>query len=73
VEFLTVIKAHFNFYGSFGKWLRHRRDALKTNSKSKNKNAIYNGSIIWQYYAKKQKTFSKLNWKPKPLEKQVVL
>jgi GT2 family glycosyltransferase len=68
IEFLTVIKAHFNFYASLGKWLKHRRVAQKTVAQYPNKNGIYKGSIIGQYYFKKQKTFDKLDWLPKKLE-----
>jgi GT2 family glycosyltransferase len=68
VEFVTVIKAHFNFYGSIGKWLKHRRIAKKSTVENPNRNAIYKGSIIWQYYFRKQQTFDKLNWLPKKLK-----
>lgn len=68
VECLTVIKAHFNFYGSLGKWIKHRKAAQKTKISNPNKNAIYSGSIIWQYFAKQQKTFDKLKWNAKPLK-----
>ncbi|MCC6186020.1 MAG: glycosyltransferase family 2 protein [Chitinophagaceae bacterium] len=68
IEFLTVVKAHFNFYGSLRKWLRHRAKAQRVIVATPNKNGIYKGSIIWQYYFKKQKTFDKLEWLPKKLD-----
>lgn len=67
VEFKTVIKAHFSFYGSFGKWLKHRRLAQSVKSEKPNRNAIYKGSIIWHYFIKRQKTFNALNWKAEQL------
>ncbi len=62
IEFITVIKAHFNFYGSIGKWLKHRAAAQKIKSTHPNKNGLYKGSIIWQYYGKGQKIYKSLNW-----------
>lgn len=67
IEFITVIKAHFNFYGSIGKWLKHRSAAQKIISAQPNKNGIYKGSIIWQYYGKGQKRYEALKWTSKPL------
>lgn len=67
VEFVTVIKAHFNFYGSLGKWINHRKAAQKSTIKKPNKNGIYKGSIIWQYYAKGQKRYDSLKWTNRPL------
>lgn len=67
IEFKTVIKAHVHFYRSFGKWLKHRSKAQKILAQHPNKNGIYKGSIIWQYFGKKQKTFNKLNWRPKSI------
>lgn len=67
VECWTVIKAHFNFYATLPKWIKHRMAARRTVSPQANRNAIYKGSIIWQYFAKKQKTFDQLNWKPRTL------
>lgn len=68
IEFWTVVKAHFSFYGSIGKWLRKRAKAQKIIVSKPNLNGIYKGSIIWQYYFKKQKTFDKLEWLPKKLD-----
>ncbi len=63
---LTIIKAHFNFYGSLGKWLKARREAQK-HVTHRNTAGIFPRSIIWQYFALRKKKFSKLNWKPDPL------
>lgn len=66
-ECLTVIKAHFSFYGSLLKWLRHRRQAQNILSDKPNSSGVYKGSIIWQYFVKKQKKFTALNWSPQSL------
>jgi hypothetical protein len=67
IEFITVIKAHCNFYGSIGKWLKHRAAAQKIKSTHSNKNGLYKGSIIWQYYGKGQKRYNALKWPSKSL------
>lgn len=69
IEFWTVLKAHFNFYLHLNKWLKHRKEARKNVSINANKNGIYKGSIIWQYFAKNQNTFDKLHWRPNKLTK----
>lgn len=65
-EIGTIIKAHFHFYGRFGKWLRHRKKARKTLT-HRNEEGIYRKSIIWQYFALRKKTFSQLKWEAKRL------
>ncbi|XZF12693.1 glycosyltransferase family 2 protein [Chitinophagaceae bacterium MMS25-I14] len=65
-EVATIIKAHFHFYGSIGKWMRHRKEA-KRHVTTRNKAGIYPRSIIWQYFALGKKQFSKLNWEPPKL------
>ncbi len=62
----TIFKAHMHFYGSFGKWLRHRRSAQQFTAQ-RNEEGIYPHSIIWQYFALGKKTFPKLKWAPKRL------
>ena len=62
----TIAKAHFHFYRSLGKWLRHRKEA-QTFANHPNKEGIYPRSIIWQYFALRKKTFDKLKWEPKRL------
>lgn len=62
----TIIKAHFNFYGSLGKWLKRRGEAKK-HVTHRNKGGIYPKSIIWQYFALRKKTFPKLKWEPERL------
>lgn len=67
VECRTVIKAHFSFYGSLGKWLRHRKAARKVLGTTPNNVSVYKGSIVWQYFFSGKKKFSDLDWKPRPL------
>ncbi|MEI8279891.1 MAG: glycosyltransferase family 2 protein [Bacteroidota bacterium] len=64
---LTIVKAHFHFYGKLGKWLQHRRDAQKIVT-YRNEEGIYPHSIVWNYFAKGKKTFPKLDWKPRKLQ-----
>lgn len=65
-ETITIVKAHFHFYGSFGKWFR-KRQAAKKLAVVRNTEGIYPKSIVWQYFALRKKTFDKLNFKPKRL------
>jgi GT2 family glycosyltransferase len=65
-EIATIIKAHFHFYGSLGKWLKRRKDGKKLIT-HRNEAGIYHRSIIWQYFALRKKTFPKLNWEPPTL------
>lgn len=65
-EIGIIIKAHFHFYGSIGKWLRHRKKAQKVVA-HRNEEGLYRKSIIWQYFALRKKTFPQLKWEPKRL------
>ncbi len=62
----TIVKAHFHFYGSIRKWIHRRRQAQK-HITHRNEKGIYPGSIIWQYFALRKKTFPKLKWEPERL------
>lgn len=66
-EMATIVKAHFHFYGSLGKWLGRRKAAQKLVT-HRDKSGIYPRSIIWQYFALRKKQFSKLKWEPKRLD-----
>lgn len=66
-ETATIVKAHFHFYGSLGKWLNRRKAAQKLVT-HRDKSGIYPRSIIWQYFALRKKQFSKLKWEPKRLD-----
>jgi len=65
-EIGIIIKAHFHFYGSFAKWLKKRNQAKKL-AVVRNKEGIYDKSIVWDYFALKKKTFDKLKYLPKRL------
>ena len=65
-EIGIIVKAHFHFYGSFGKWLKKRQEAKKL-VVVRNEVGIYNKSIVWDYFALGKKRFDKLNYKPKRL------
>ena len=67
IGMLTIVKAHFNFYGSLGKWLKGRKEAQMLIT-HRNETGTYSHSIIWQYFALRKKTFTKLNWEPKKLD-----
>jgi GT2 family glycosyltransferase len=61
-EFRAILRAHGNFYRTFPKWWRKRGlngqlpDTMATYS------AVYQKSIIVQYFAKRHKQFSSLAW-----------
>ena len=62
----TILRAHFNFYGSLGKWLKRRRECRK-HITHRNEGGIYKRSIVWDYFVLRKKVFAKLKWEPKPL------
>ncbi|NCX95492.1 MAG: glycosyltransferase family 2 protein [Chitinophagia bacterium] len=62
----TIVKAHFSFYFSLGKWLRKRREAKK-NEGIRNTDGIYPRSIVLDYFLRKKKKFTDLNWQPPSL------
>lgn len=62
----TILRAHFNFYGSLGKWLKRRRECSK-HITHRNEEGIYKRSIVWDYFVLRKKVFPKLKWEPKPL------
>lgn len=58
-ETMIIVKAHFHFYKSLGKWLRKRKEYQKKVT-HRNETGIYQKSIVWQYFALRKKTFDKL-------------
>lgn len=58
-HFIAVIKAHFSFYGSFGKTMRKRKE-LQRNIKQYASTAVYRRSIVMDYYLRGKKKFSDL-------------
>ncbi len=65
-EMLIIVKAHFHFYGSFGKWWKRRKTAQKLIT-LRNESGIYPKSIVWQYFALRKKSFDKLGYTPRRL------
>lgn len=61
-HFAAVIKAHFNFYASFGKTLEKRKQ-LKKLIKQHTTTAVYMHSIIADYYLRGKKTFKEIDFK----------
>lgn len=57
---LAIVKAHWNFFFTFGKWYR-KRSAVQALATCRNQNGIYRKSIIVQYFAKGKKKFSDLD------------
>lgn len=57
-DFIAVIRAHFSFYRNFFSISKKRK--LQPHNKL---SAIYNGSVVFEYYAKKKKHFSQLQSK----------
>lgn len=52
--FTMIFKAHFHFLG----WIfAHQKESIFPIRKRNKLAGIYNGSIIWEYYIKKKKTF----------------
>ncbi len=60
----AIVRAHFSFYGNFGKTLRKRREAAELIDQQKikpeNRAGTYPGSIIIAHYFRRVKEFSKL-------------
>jgi GT2 family glycosyltransferase len=65
-EIGVILKAHFSFYGSFGKWFK-KRQAAKKLAVVRNTEGHYSKSIVWEYFAARKKTFDKLNYPVKRL------
>lgn len=63
---LTILKAHFHFYGSLGKWLKRRKESNK-NITHRNDAGRYRSSIVWQYFILRKRVFTKLKWEPEKL------
>ena len=63
----TIMKAHFHFYGSMGKWLGRRRENKKLIVR-RNEAGIYPRSIVWDYFLLRRKKFTDLGWTPPQLD-----
>ena len=66
-ETFTIMKAHFHFYGSLGKWLKRRKEYKKLIS-HRNECGRMGSSIVWQFFALRKKTFPRLKWEPEKLK-----
>jgi GT2 family glycosyltransferase len=58
---LAVIKAHFYIYFHFGKVIKKRKQLKVSNTRTALK-GMYPRSIVKDYFLKKRKTFSELDW-----------
>jgi len=59
----AISKAHFQFVWYFPKWYSKRIEVNKLKN-NPNLRGIFPKSMVWQFFAKKNKLFSQLNWKP---------
>lgn len=59
-HFIAILKAHFNFYSSFGKALAKRRQ-LKHHIKQYATKGIYSRSLVADYYLRGIKLFTKID------------
>ena len=57
----SVIKAHFSFYRSLKK-LKRKRKEIKNESELNNLNQIYNKSILFNFFVRRNKCFSQLDF-----------
>lgn len=62
--FLTVIKAHFAFYGQLRTWLQHRKQARSIIAATPNQRGRMKRSIVWAYFGRRKKKFVDLGWCP---------
>jgi GT2 family glycosyltransferase len=58
-EFRAVVRAHWHFYQKLGYW-RQRRQAAQPHLKVSERPGVYNGSLVWAYFAQGKKKFSQL-------------
>jgi GT2 family glycosyltransferase len=57
---LAVLRAHKDFYKNF-RLMYNKRKENNIDNKEKILSKVFNGSIVWNYYLKKNKTFDNLN------------
>ena len=61
---MSVLKAHFSFYGSLFSLIQKRIKTTQLIEKERiapsNKAGILRGSIVWRYFVKKQLTFTEV-------------
>jgi GT2 family glycosyltransferase len=61
-NFWAVIRAHFSFYVKFGYW-RKRRLMAQPHLQAAQRAGVYNGSLVWAYFARGKRKFSELGLK----------
>jgi len=54
---LAVIRAHWAFFGSIGKWSKARNNSPKS---GKELRGFYKGSVVWQYFLRGKKSFREI-------------
>lgn len=61
---MSVLKAHFSFYGSLFSLIRKRSETAQLVEKERiappNKAGILRGSVVWKYFVEKKLTFTEL-------------
>lgn len=62
-HFKAVFRAHIDFYRKFGLVWQKRKDFNAKHRNKMNRNGIYNGSIVWQYFVLGNKQFQVLKTK----------
>lgn len=62
-SFWAVVKAHASFYRNLGKLIKKRKKLLKLTTVKKHAE-IYRGSIMWNFFIRKKRKFSALNFNP---------
>jgi GT2 family glycosyltransferase len=61
-HFMAVLKAHYSFYKSLGKTIQKRK-LLKAQITQYATSAVYNHSIVADYYVRGKKVFSEIDFK----------
>ena len=59
-HFTAVLKAHGNFYSTFGRTMKKRR-AMQKRISNYAASSVYKNSIVWEYFIKGKKKFSELD------------
>ena len=57
--FVAVLKAHISFYKDLGLMLKKRRELLP-DIKKETHEEMFNGSLVWHFFVKKQRTYNEL-------------
>jgi GT2 family glycosyltransferase len=60
-ECWAIVRAHWQFFGGLGHWLKKRKEARKKVN-NPNRTGVYPKSVVVQYFLKGKHKFSELNW-----------